>query len=47
MTKRNGGGDINDKKKYTWELVDRPPDKNIIGVKLVFRTKLNIDQTDC
>jgi hypothetical protein len=33
------------KKNYTWELVDRPPDKNIIGVKYVFRTKLNIDRS--
>ena len=29
----------------TLELVDRPPDKIIIGVKWVFRTKLNADRT--
>ena len=27
----------------TWELVDRPTDKPIIGVKWVFKTKLNLD----
>ena len=32
-------------KNCTWELVDRPPDKNIIGVKWVFSTKLNADST--
>jgi len=33
------------KKNCTWELVDRPPGKNIIGVKWIFRTKLNADST--
>ena len=33
------------KKNCTWELVDRPPNKNIIGVKWVFRTKLNANST--
>ena len=28
-------------KNNTWELVDIPPDKKVIGVKWVFRTKLN------
>jgi hypothetical protein len=32
-------------KNCTWELVDRPLDKNIIGVKWIFRTKLNADIT--
>jgi hypothetical protein len=32
-------------KNYILELIDRPPDKNIIGVKWVFRTKLNVDRT--
>jgi hypothetical protein len=32
-------------KNYTWEVVDRPPDKNIISVKWVFMTKLNIDRS--
>ena len=32
-------------KNCTWELVDRPPNKNIIGTKWVFRTKLNGDST--
>ena len=27
------------------ELVDRPPYKNIIGVKWIFKTKLNVDNT--
>jgi hypothetical protein len=29
----------------TLELVDRPPDKIIIGMKWVFSTKLNADRT--
>ena len=32
-------------KNKTWELVDRPGDKNIIGVKWIFRTKLNADSS--
>jgi hypothetical protein len=32
-------------KNFILELIDRPPDKNIIGVKWVFRTKLNVDRT--
>jgi len=32
-------------KNCIWELVDRPPDKNIISVKWVFKTKLNVDST--
>lgn len=31
------------KKNQTWELVDRPHDRKVIGVKWVFRTKLNPD----
>ncbi|BBH01896.1 BURP domain-containing protein [Prunus dulcis] len=30
-------------KNETWELVDRPSDKPIIGVKWVYKTKLNLD----
>ncbi|XP_062100607.1 uncharacterized mitochondrial protein AtMg00820-like [Humulus lupulus] len=30
-------------KKETWELVDRSEDKDIIGVKWVYKTKLNLD----
>lgn len=30
-------------KNETWVLVDRPKDKNVIGVKSVFKTKLNPD----
>ncbi|CAL9017140.1 unnamed protein product [Prunus brigantina] len=31
------------KKNDTWELVNRPSDKPIIGVKCVYKTKLNLD----
>ena len=30
-------------KNKTWELVERPKDRKVIGVKWVFRTKLNAD----
>ncbi|KAI5323607.1 hypothetical protein L3X38_032679 [Prunus dulcis] len=30
-------------KNATWELVGRPMDKPVIGVKWVFKTKLNLD----
>ncbi|WRX21026.1 hypothetical protein QQP08_013513 [Theobroma cacao] len=30
-------------KNETWKLVDRPVDKNVIGVKWIYRTKLNLD----
>ena len=30
-------------KNKTWELVDRPEGRKVIGVKWVFRTKLNAD----
>ncbi|KAM2263641.1 hypothetical protein ACFXTI_039901 [Malus domestica] len=30
-------------KNHTWDLVDRPFDKPIIGVKWVYKTKLNLD----
>ncbi|CAL8154967.1 unnamed protein product [Prunus armeniaca] len=30
-------------KNETWELVDRPSDKHVIGVKCVYKTKLNLD----
>ncbi|TQD98696.1 hypothetical protein C1H46_015689 [Malus baccata] len=32
-------------KNATWKLVDRPTNKPIIGVKWVFKTKLNLDGT--
>ena len=28
-------------KNYTWELLPRPNDKNVIGTKWVFRNKMN------
>jgi hypothetical protein len=28
-------------KNNTWELVDRPKDREVIGVKWVYKTKLN------
>nr|KYP73999.1 Retrovirus-related Pol polyprotein from transposon TNT 1-94 [Cajanus cajan] len=30
-------------KNHTWELVEKPKDQKVIGVKWVFRTKLNAD----
>ena len=30
-------------KNQTWVLVDRPCNKNIIGVEWIFKTKLNVD----
>ena len=30
-------------KNQTWELVEKPKDRKIIGLKWVFRTKLNFD----
>lgn len=30
-------------KNDTWELVEKPQDRKIIGVKWVYRTKLNAD----
>ena len=30
-------------KNQTWHLVERPQDRNVIGVKWVYRTKLNAD----
>ena len=31
------------KKNKTWELIDRPQNRKVIGVKWVYRTKLNVD----
>ncbi|XP_048131572.1 uncharacterized protein LOC125314133 [Rhodamnia argentea] len=31
------------RKNKTWELVDKPKDRKVIGVKWVFKTKLNAD----
>ena len=30
-------------KNHTWELVEKPKDRKIVGLKWVFRTKLNFD----
>ena len=30
-------------KNRTWQLVDRPIDRKVIGVKRIFKTKLNAD----
>ncbi|KAL0310592.1 UNVERIFIED_CONTAM: putative mitochondrial protein [Sesamum angustifolium] len=32
-----------DEKEQTWELTDRPKDKEVIGVKWIYKTKLNAD----
>ena len=34
-------------KNGTWQLVDRPRNRNVIGVKWIFKTKLNPDGTIC
>jgi len=31
----------NIEKNKTWQLVDKPRDKNVIGVKWVYRVKMN------
>jgi hypothetical protein len=33
------------KKNKTWEIVDRPSDRKIIGCKWVLKTKFNFDGT--
>jgi len=46
MEKCNGGGDVYDSKKNkTWELVDKPENRKVIGVKWVFKIKLNADSS--
>ena len=35
------------KKNRTWKLVDRPRNRKVIGVKWIFKTKLNPDGTIC
>ena len=30
-------------KNNTWQLVERPFDKSVIGIKWVYKTKLNLD----
>lgn len=32
-------------KNKTWQLVEKPQDRKIIGVKWVYRTKLNVDDS--
>lgn len=32
-------------KKETSDIVDRPSDKSIVGVKWIYKTKLNLDVT--
>ena len=39
----NVGGALHDRENNTWELVDRPTHKKAIGVKWVYKTKLNSD----
>ena len=34
-------------KNGTWQLVDRPRNRKVIGVKWIFKTKLNPDGTIC
>jgi hypothetical protein len=34
---------IEKKKNQTWILVDKPSHKNLIGIKCVYRIKLNLD----
>lgn len=43
MEKCNGEGVVYDRKNDKWQLVDKPQGRKVIGVKWVFRTKLNVD----
>lgn len=43
MDRCNGRGVEYDEKNQTWKLVKTTVDKKVIGVKLVFKTKLNVD----
>jgi len=41
METRNAGREENDRENQTWELVDKPINKEVVGVKWIFKTKLN------
>lgn len=45
MGQGNGGRNANDKKNDTWELVDLPAEKDVLGVKWIYKTKLNPDKS--
>ena len=43
MDCQNAGGANHDQENDTWKLVERPLDRKVIGVKWVYKTKLNAD----
>lgn len=45
MEGSNEGRNSNDPEKKTWELVDKPKDRKIVGLKWVFKTKHNPDNS--
>ena len=45
MARCNGKGNIFHENNETWELVDLPEGKNVVGLKWIYRTKYHVDGT--